>query len=59
MLDDDADAEAIAHAFERLRTREVGLFRVPEPLRAFAEGMAPLASGETVVAALPFALSIR
>jgi len=59
-LDAEADEARIAEAIGRLEARRLlALDALPEELRPFAASLGPLLAGETVVAALPFALTIR
>jgi len=58
--DDEADTAHIADAVARYEARKtLPLDALPEPLRPFAASLAPLFMGESVVAALPYALTIR
>jgi protease-4 len=60
MLDAEADEAQVAAAVRRLHARRLlALDTLPEELRPFAASLGPLLSGEAVVAALPFALTIR
>ncbi len=57
MLGDDASASEVERALERWQARSV--LRLPATLQPLAASLAPLARGEKVVAALPFALTVR
>jgi protease-4 len=60
MLEGQADEASVARAVARLEARRLlALDAIPAELRPFAAALGPLLSGETVVAALPFALTIR
>jgi protease-4 len=60
MLESEADEARVAAAIARLEARRLlALDALPAELRPFAAALGPLLSGETVVAALPFALTIR
>ncbi len=59
-LDEGADESHIAAALADLRARpSLSLEALPAELRPFAAALGPLLAGETVVAALPFALTLR
>jgi protease-4 len=59
-LEGDADEARVAQAVARLEARRLlALDSLPAELRPFAASLGPLLSGETVVAALPFALTIH
>ena len=59
-LDAEADEARIAQAIARLEARRLlALDALPAELRPFAAALGPLLAGETVVAALPFALTVR
>jgi protease-4 len=59
-LEGDADEARVAQAVARLEARRLlALDSLPEELRPFAASLGPLLAGETVVAALPFALSVH
>jgi protease-4 len=60
MLDAEADEARVATAIAELKARRLlALDALPAELRPFAASLGPLLAGETVVAALPFALTIR
>jgi len=59
-LDAEADEARIAQALARLESRRLfALEALPAELRPFAASLGPLLAGETVVAALPFAITVR
>ena len=59
-LDAEADEARVAQAIARVQARRLlALDALPVELRPFAASLGPLLSGETVVAALPFALTVR
>jgi protease-4 len=59
-LEEGADETRVAAALARLDARRtVSLEVLPEELRPFAASLGPLLAGETVVAALPFAITLR
>jgi protease IV len=59
-LDEGADEAKIATALARLDARRNLLLEgLPAELRPFAASLGPLLAGETVVAALPFAVTLR
>jgi protease-4 len=58
-LEEGANEAKIAAALARLETRRSLLAGLPEELRPFAAALGPLLAGETVVAALPFAVTLR
>jgi protease-4 len=59
-IDAEADEARVAQAVARLESRRLlALDALPSELRPFAAALGPLLSGETVVAALPFALTVR
>ncbi|HEX6276070.1 MAG TPA: signal peptide peptidase SppA [Polyangiaceae bacterium] len=59
-LDAEADEARVAQAIARLEARRLlALDALPAELRPFAASLGPLLAGETVVAALPFALTVR
>lgn len=58
--DDEADAASISAAVARYEARKtLPLDALPEALRPFAASLAPLFMGESVVAALPYAITVR
>lgn len=58
--DGDKDESHIAAAVARYEARPVlSLEGLPEELRPFAAALGPLFRGESVVAALPYALTVR
>jgi protease-4 len=60
MLGPDVSEAEVAAAVERLDRRQDCAQRVvPEPLRPFVSGIAPLLQGESTLATLPFALIVR
>ena len=60
VLDGEVDEARVAAAMARLEARRLlALDALPAELRPFAASLGPLFAGETVVAALPFALTIR
>jgi len=60
MLDDDASEGEVGQAVVRARARKLALDQaMPRLLRPFAASFSPLANGERVVAALPFALLVK
>jgi hypothetical protein len=59
-LDAETDEARVAQAVARLQARRLlALELLPDELRPFAASLGPLLSGETVLAALPFALTVR
>jgi protease-4 len=59
-LEESADEASVKRALETLALRRtLSLEALPEELRPFAAALGPLFSGESVVAALPYALSVR
>jgi protease-4 len=59
-LEEGADEARVSAALARLdTTRTLSLAALPVELRPFAAALGPLLAGETVVAALPFAVSLR
>jgi protease-4 len=59
-LDEEADSASVAEAVARLSARRsLALEMLPEELRPFAATLAPLFAGESVVAAMPYALTVR
>jgi protease IV len=60
MLDAEADESEVAAAVRRLQARRLlALDALPAELRPFAASLGPILRGEAVVAALPFALTVR
>lgn len=59
LLGEDATEEEIREAFSRLPKDHPLLSRLPRDLQVYLRGIASLASGETVVATLPVALTFR
>ncbi len=58
--DDEADATRVAQAVARYEAKKtIPLDALPEALRPFAASLGPLFMGESVVAALPYALTVR
>jgi protease-4 len=58
--DDEADAAHVSAALARYEARKtLPLDALPEALRPFAASLAPLFMGESVVAALPYAITVR
>jgi protease-4 len=59
-LEESADEASVKRALETLALRRtLALEALPEELRPFAASLGPLFAGESVVAALPYALSVR
>ena len=59
-LDESADEASVKIALQRLAERRtLSLEALPVELRPFAAALGPLFTGEGVVAALPYALSVR
>jgi protease-4 len=59
-LDEGADEAKVAAALARLDARRgLLLDALPAELRPFAAALGPLLAGETVVAAMPFAVTVR
>jgi len=59
-LEEGADETRVAAALQRLDARRtLSLEALPEDLRPFAAALGPLLMGETIVAALPFAITVR
>jgi protease-4 len=59
-LDEGANEARVADALSRLDARRtLSLEALPHELRPFAAALAPLTMGETVLAALPFAISVK
>lgn len=59
MLSDDASDEEIARALPHAKARARVFDALPRELRPYAATLSPLAGGERVLSALPFALLIR
>lgn len=60
MLGEDAGEAEVLAALRRLDARRtIALEAIPPELRPFAATLAPLLAGENVLAALPFALTVR
>lgn len=59
LLGEDASEAEIRAAVARLETDRALLSKLPAPLRVYADAFSSLASGESVVAALPLAISVR
>jgi protease-4 len=58
--DDEADTTHVAAALARYQARRtIALDAIPEPLRPFVTSLSPLFMGESVIAALPYALDVR
>jgi protease-4 len=59
-LDEGVDEAGVRAALERLAARRtLSLEALPHELRPFAASLGPLLAGENIVAALPYALSVR
>ena len=59
-LEENADSASVAEAVARLTARRtLTLEMLPAELRPFAATLAPLFAGESVVAAMPYALTVR
>jgi protease-4 len=58
MLGDDANAQEISAAALRWQAQKSSALRLPRLIAPFMAGLEPLSRGETVVAALPFALIV-
>ncbi|HYJ10913.1 MAG TPA: signal peptide peptidase SppA, partial [Polyangiaceae bacterium] len=59
LVGEDADEEQVRRALAAYQARSIVLKELPPPLRRYASALGPLASGERVVAALPFGLSLE
>lgn len=59
LLGEDASEEEIRLALSRLEKNRALLSSLPAGLRVYVDAVSSLASGESVVAALPFALTLR
>jgi protease IV len=59
LVGEDADEEQVRRALAAYEARSIVLKELPPPLRRYASALGPLASGERVVAALPFGLSLE
>lgn len=58
-LGGDASESALASAIARFESEHALLAQLPAPLRAHVSALSPLSRGETVVAAIPFAIELR
>ena len=59
LVGEDADEEQVSKALAAYRARSLVIRELPPSLRRYASALGPLASGERVVAALPFGLSLE
>jgi protease IV len=59
LLSEDANEEQIKQALSAYRGRSLVIRELPPSLRSYASALGPLASGERVVAALPFGISLE
>lgn len=59
LVGENAEESEVRAALQRLQQRRQWLAELPESLRAHAGALLPLATGERVVTALPFALTLR
>jgi hypothetical protein len=59
LVGEDADEEQVRRALADYQARSLVIKELPPSLRRYASALGPLASGERVVAALPFGLSLE
>ena len=59
LLGEDADEAEVKRALLAYQARSLVIRELPAPLRRYASALGPLASGERVVAALPFGISLE
>lgn len=59
LVGEDANEEQVKHALAAYQARSLVLRELPSSLRRYASALGPLASGERVVAALPFGISLE
>jgi len=59
LLGENADESQVRRALANFEARSSLLKELPPELRRYASALGPLAAGERVVAALPFALSLE
>ena len=59
LVDEDANEEQVARALAQYQARSLVLRELPASVRRYASALGPLASGESVVAALPFGISLE
>lgn len=59
MLGEDATEEQVLRALSALRDRSLVMREVPAALQPYASALGPLASGERIVAALPFGIAVE
>jgi protease IV len=59
LVDQDADEEQVKQALAAYQARSLVIRGLPPGLRRYASALGPLASGERVVAALPFGISLE
>jgi protease IV len=59
LVGEDANEEQVRHALAAYQARSLVIRELPVSLRRYASALGPLASGERVVAALPFGISLE
>jgi protease-4 len=59
LVGEDASEEQVRQALAAYQARSIVIRELPPALRRYASALGPLASGERVVAALPFGLSLE
>jgi protease-4 len=59
LVGEDADEEQVRRALVAYQARSLVIRELPPAVRRYASALGPLASGERVVAALPFGLSLE
>lgn len=59
LLGEDAGESDVKSAVARVQAEQSLLGRIPEPLRVFTSSLRPLFEGESVLVALPFAITLR
>jgi protease-4 len=59
LVGEDANEEQVRQALAAYQARSLVIRVLPESLRRYASALGPLASGERVVAALPFGISLE
>ncbi len=59
LVGEDADQETVRQALAAFERQSLVLRGLPAPLRRYASALAPLASGERFVAALPFGITLQ
>jgi protease-4 len=59
LVGEDANEEQVKQALAAYQARSLVMRELPASLRRYASALGPLASGERVVAALPFGISFE